>query len=93
MIQSEKYVVKLEQGESINVKSLNAGDTGNTYSIHTIIFLGDYADSTDIDLNGTSIRLPGAFVYNQTAVNTIDVTSSPHGILLIGSKTKRQLFN
>ena len=93
MIQSEKYVVKLDQGDSINVNTLNSGDTGHTYGIHTMIVLGDYNDSTDMTLNGIALRMPGAFVYNHTAISTLNVTASTHGVLLIGSKTKRQLFN
>ena len=93
MIQSEKYVVKLDQGDSINTSTLNSGDTGHTYSIHSMIVLGAYENTTDMLLNGIDVRMPGAFIYNLTSISTLDITASTYGVLLVGSKTKRQLFN
>ncbi len=93
MIQSQEYVVKLIQGQSTSISALEASDTGHTYNIHTVIFLGGYDDDTTIVLNGIQMILPGAFVYNQTSIRSISITTSTNGVLLIGKKTKKALFN
>jgi hypothetical protein len=93
MIQSQEYVVKLTQGQSTSIAALEAGDTGHTYNIHTVIFLGAYDDDSTVTINNIQMVLPGAFVYNQTSVRSISVTTSTNGVLLIGKKTKKALFN
>jgi hypothetical protein len=93
MIQSQEYVVKLTQGQSTSIAALEAGDTGHTYNIHTVILLGGYSDDSALVLNGIQMLLPGAFVYNQTSIRSISVTTSTNGVLLICKKTKKALFN
>lgn len=93
MIQSQEYIVKLSAGQSTSTAALEAADTGHTYNIHTVIFLGLYDSGNDITLNGIQMVLPGGFVYNQTPIRSISVTTSPQGVLLIGRKTKKTLFN
>jgi len=92
MIQSQEYVVKLVQGQSTSIAALEAADTGHTYNIHTIIFLGSYNDDTEFVLNGNALKLAGGFVYNQTPIRSISITTSTNGVLLIGKKTKKTLF-
>jgi hypothetical protein len=93
MIQAELYTEKLTSGGTQSVALLQAADTGHTYSIHSIIFLGAYDDVTTLTVNGTQLVLPGAFVLNQYPISSVSVTTSPHGVLLVGKKVKRQLFN
>jgi hypothetical protein len=93
MIQSEEYVVKLTAGQSTSIAALEAADTGHTYNIHTMIILGSYNDNVDLTLNGNVIKLAGGFVYNQTPIRSIVLTTSTNGVLLIGKKTKKVLFN
>ncbi len=92
MIQSQEYVTKLTQGQSVSISALELSDTGHTYNIHTIIFLGSYNDDTDFILNGLSLKLSGGFVYNQTSIRSLSITSSTYGVLLIGKKTRKTLF-
>lgn len=93
MIQTQLYTKKLNATESLSIKDLEAADTDHTYSFHTIIFLGNYSDLTTITLNGVELKLPGAFVYNQTPISSVVVDSSTDGIYVIGKKTKKFLFN
>jgi len=92
MIQTQVYTEKIISGGTQSIAALEAADTGHTYSIHSILFLGAYDDVTVLTVNGTQLHLPGAFVLNQYPINSVSVTTSPHGILLIGKKTKKQLF-
>lgn len=93
MIQTQEYVVKLIQGQSISTAALEAADTEHTYSFHTAILLGSYNDNVDFTLNGNTLRLAGGFVYNQTPIRSMSLTTSTHGVLLIGKKSKKTLFN
>jgi hypothetical protein len=93
MNQTQEYVVKLTAGQSTSIAALEAADTGHTYNIHTAIFLGTYDSGNDITINGIQMVLPGAFIYNQTSIRSISVTTSTDGVLLIGKKTKKSLFN
>jgi hypothetical protein len=92
MIQTQVYTEKVTAGNSQSIAALEAADTGHTYSIHSIIFLGAYDDVTVLTVNGTQLDLPGAFVLNQYPINSVSVATSPHGVLLVGKKTKKQLF-
>ena len=92
MIQAETYTIKLVQGDSLSVSGLEASDDKYYYSLHTLIFLGSYDNVTTLTLNGIQIKLPGGFVYNQTPIHSVNVTSAVEGVLLIGRKTKKQIF-
>ncbi len=45
MIQAELYTEKITSGGTQSIAALQAADTGHTYSIHSIIFLGAYDDA------------------------------------------------
>jgi hypothetical protein len=92
MNQSREYVVKLTQGQSTSISALEQADTNHTYNIHTVIFLGGYNDETTLVLNGSTIKLAGGFIYNQTPIRSISITTSTNGVLLIGKTTKKTLF-
>lgn len=92
MNQVEIYTQKLAQGDSISLSALDAIDNNFYYTIHTIIFLGSYNNVTTLTLNGIEIKLGGGFVYNQTPIRSVSVTTSSEGVLLIGKKTKKTLF-
>jgi hypothetical protein len=91
MNQSQVFRIKATSGQTISVSTLEAADTGYTYNIHTAIFLG--SDTSTVVMDGISITMGGSTVYNQTTINTITVNTSTHGVLLIGVKTRRTLFN
>jgi hypothetical protein len=93
MIQTQEYVVKLTQGQSTSTKELGVADPEHTYSFHSMIILGSRTDDVDVVLNGNTLRLSAGFVYNQTSIRSVNVTTSAHGVLLIGKKTKKTLFN
>lgn len=93
MIQTQLYTAKLTEGQTKTVKDLETAEPDYSFSIHTAIMLGNYDDLTTVVINGTSLDLPGAFVYNQTPIASISVTTSSHGVYIIGKKTKKQLFN
>lgn len=93
MIQSEIYYTKLTQGQSLNTITLDTNDDNFTYNIHTLIFLGTYASETTVNINGIEMLLSGGFVYNQTPIQTVSVVTSTHGVLVIGRKTRKKLFN
>jgi hypothetical protein len=93
MNQSQVFRIKATSGQTISVATLEAADTGYTYNIHTAIFLGANSDTSTIVMDGISMTLGGSTVYNQTTINTIAITTSTYGVLLIGVKTRRTLFN
>jgi hypothetical protein len=93
MYQSELFRIKATSGQTISVGTLEAADTGYTYNIHTAIFLGTNSDASTVVMDGILMTLGGSIVYNQTTINTITVNTSTHGVLLIGVKTRRTLFN
>jgi hypothetical protein len=93
MYQSELFRIKATSGQTISISTLEAADTGYTYNIHTAIFLGANTDTSTVVMDGILMTLGGSIVYNQTTINTITVNTSTHGVLLIGVKTRRTLFN
>jgi hypothetical protein len=93
MNQSQVFRIKATSGQTISVSTLEAADTGYTYNIHTAIFLGANTDISTVVMDGISLTLGGSIVYNQTTINTIAITTSTYGVLLIGVKTRRTLFN
>lgn len=92
MIQSQEYTVKLAQGQSTSITALESADTGHTYNIHTVILLGSHNDEVEFVLNGLTLKLGGGFIYNQTPIRSISITTGANGALLIGRKTKKTLF-
>ena len=92
MIQTQIYRRKLAQGESVDIYQLDNNDTNFSYSIHTVITLGNFNDSHDVTINGIQMDLPGSFVFNHVPITNISVTTSTDGILIIGKKTRKTLF-
>jgi hypothetical protein len=92
MSQTKSFTIKLGQGESVDITSLNLDDVNFSYSFQTAILLGAYDELINVNINGIDIQLPGGFVYNHTPITTFSVTSSTNGVLLIGLKTKREIF-
>lgn len=93
MNQSQVFRIKATSGQTISVSTLEAADTGYTYNIHTASFLGANSDTSTVVMDGITMTIGGSTVYNQTTINTITVNTSTHGVLLIGVKTRRTLFN
>jgi len=63
MIQSEIYMTGLTQGQSVDITTLNADNTGFTYSIHTLIVMGNSNDLITITVNDFEMELsPGTFL-------------------------------
>jgi hypothetical protein len=93
MYQSELFRIKATSGQTISVSTLEAADTAYTYNIHTAIFLGANTDTSTVVMDGILMTLGGSTVYNQTTINRITINTSTHGVLLIGVKTRRTLFN
>jgi hypothetical protein len=93
MNQSQVFRIKATSGQTISVSTLEDADTAYTYNIHTAIFLGANSDTSAVVMDGISMTMGGSTVYNQTTINTIAITTSTHGVLLIGVKTRRTLFN
>jgi hypothetical protein len=93
MNQSELYLRKLAQGESTSIYALDASNTGYTHSIHTILILGTYSDSSTITANGIQMTFSGGMEIKQFPIVSISADVAPEGILLIGKKTRKTLFN
>jgi hypothetical protein len=93
MNQSQVFRIKATSGQTISVGALEAADTGYTYNIHTAFFLGANDDTSTVVMDGITMTIGGSTVYNQTTINTITVNTSTDGVLLIGVKTRRTLFN
>jgi len=90
---NEIITVKLMVGEEYDTAAIMQADTENTYSINTIIFLGKSTDITEITIDGIDLQLSGGFVLNQLNMNDIVINNSTYGVLLIGNKTKKTIFN
>lgn len=98
MYQSETVLLKLGTGDTMNVKSLEASDTGYTYQFHTVITLGSTDDMTEFTANGVMMELPGGIIFDKMSIRTLSVGAgftahaTEPGVLLLGVKTKRTLF-
>jgi hypothetical protein len=92
MIQTEIYQLNLVSGDTIDTYFMDIDDLHHTYYFHTLIFLGSTNDLSKVVINGQTMELSGGFVYNQTPINTLEVLEAPKGVLLIGKKTKKVLF-
>ena len=93
MNQTELYLRKLAQGESTSIYALDASDTGYTHSIHTILIIGKYTDNSTITVNGIQMVFSGGMEIKQFPIISISADIAPEGILLIGKKTRKTLFN
>jgi hypothetical protein len=92
MTNSYNFLNKLVENDTIDVSFMTLDDINFSYSIQTIIFLGGYDDLTEIEINDINVKLHGGFVYNQTPISKINVISSTYGVLIIGKKTKKDIF-
>ena len=93
MTNSYNFLVKLVEGDNVDITELTLNDLNFEYSIQCIIFLGDYDVNSTVEVDGIDLVFGGGFVYNQTPPITINVKDSEFGILIIGKKTKKQIFS
>lgn len=93
MYQTKEFTLILQEGDRVSIPELDRDDINYYYSIHTVMFLGNYEIISNVKINGNVISLPGGSVYNQTPVRLIEITTAPNGVLVIGKKTRKKLFN
>ena len=92
MVQSQVYMVNIAEGETIDIKTLDANDINYNYTISTIIFLGATTNVTTIELDGIPVSFPGGCVFNQSVIKNITAITASEGVLLIGKKTRKTIF-
>ena len=92
MADSFNFKLKLENNQSIDVNQLDLENPNFYHSIQCAIMVGNPTESINVILNGEDVVFPGGFVFNQIPIITLTVFSSTNGVLIIGKKTKKQIF-
>lgn len=92
MYQTDEYFIKLNQNDSLNINNLDNDDINYRYSIHTLIPLGSPSQLTTLIINGREVKIPGGFIYNTTPIEYLDIPISPEGVLIIGKKIRKTIF-
>lgn len=92
MIQTQAYIVKLVSGETTSITVLNTNDKEYSYSFHTLIVLGPNDETVKIKVDNLEMDLCGGFILNQIPLIQVECVSGL-GVILVGQKTRRNLFN
>jgi hypothetical protein len=72
---------------------MDKDDINYYYTFHTLMFSGLPTELIRVRINGSIMEMPGGFVYNQTPINKLKVLTAPKGVILIGKKTRKTLFD
>jgi Mg2+/Co2+ transporter CorC len=91
MTQTDLVIKLVTNADPLDINALSDIDRFN-YAFNTFIVLDNMDEVSTIYINGILYELPGGFESSRISINTLTVDALSAGVLVIGSKTKKEIF-